>query len=254
MLEQAVEFELGEFQDRLSAGELTLDKTTAWLATALPRIYGAQPNIPMEQAFLTAYVELIRDAAVIENYGVPETFLLDRSRLATFYSTWEELAIFACVMMVFRQALGNKANSLDTKDAQNRLRIVLDDKDTVMDHLHLELVSQAGKLRGKDFTEAESKFVQTMLEKTLSPGSKVYELMLSRVGLQLTAFLKDGKVASEELKKQGISELEVGLVELGNRMRHLAQHNKSVFEPIYSEIGKQVMAQIAQAAATTTPQ
>jgi len=242
VVHEAPHFELREFNKAVENGQLSLMKTTYWLCNELPKCKEANPSYSARQIFYTCYVDLVRTFSTQESALLPETFELDRSRIRAFYSSWEDLAILANVLMIFRQALGPRAAVTDTTKARDRLKILLEDKDSCLDNVHLEMTRVAGDLRGKPFTDRETEQLGAMLQKTLTAGNPVYELILTRVGLHLAHRIRAGRFDEELLAKHNMMDLLPNLEPLGERMKFLADHNLAIFEDIYANIAKQIFS------------
>lgn len=218
-------------------------KTTFWLCQVLPPCKTANPTFTPKEVFYTCFVDLIRTYSTTKEGLLPETFELDGSRMRAFYSSWEDIAILANVLMVFRQALGAKAAILDTKNARDRLKILLEDKATSVDNIHYEIARLAGDLRGKPFAQPETDAVGVLLNKTLTAGNQVYELILTRVGLHLATRVRTGKFDEALLAKHNMTDLLPDLEALGELMRFLANHNLSIFDDTYAGISKQIFSE-----------
>jgi hypothetical protein len=88
--DHGVDYERGKFSEKLLAGGLTLDRTTAWIKRALQRAPGADllPDViaGKPDAFVrvldAAMLSLIVDPEPLTGDTVPETLLLDTQRLA----------------------------------------------------------------------------------------------------------------------------------------------------------------------------
>lgn len=238
VVEQTAEFELDEFQSRVAEGSLSTKGLTEWIRTSYPLIKSQNESFDTEQIFTTAVVQLVRQQGTVENFVLPETFNLDKSRLQSYWAAWEDYAIFACIMMVLKQALGPRAKTIKLEEARKRLQVLIDDSDTCMDHMSLEICQIAGNARNKPFTESESQQVLNLLNKTLAPGNPVYDLMLTRIGLHLAQFCRTGSVDEVEIAKQGLDHIDFSVI--GNKIRELIKHNKMVYATVYSEVGKTV--------------
>jgi len=243
VVQEAPSFELREFHRAIQRGHSSLMKTTYWLCQVLPPCKDANPTFTPKEVFYTCFVDLVRAYSTTVEGLLPETFELDAGRIRSFYSSWEDIAILANVLMVFRQALGAKAAVVDTKDARARLKILLEDRATAIDNIHFEIALLAGKLRGKPFNEQETEAIGVMLNKTLTAGNKVYDLILTRVGLHLATKVRTNKFDETLLTKQGMIDLLPELEKLGDLMRFLADHNLSIFDDTYANISKQIFSE-----------
>ena len=81
-----------------------------------------------------------------------------------------------------------------------------------------------------------------MLSKTLTAGSQVYELLLTRIGLHLAEKVRTGKLNDVLLLKHGLTDLLSDLDALGERIKFLADHNLSIFGSMYADISKEIFS------------
>ena len=151
VVQEAPRFELREFNRQLQTGTIRTMKTTYWLCQELPVCKNANPNYTPNDIFYTCFVALVRSWGSDPASLLPETLQMDKARIRTFYSSWEDMAVYANVLMVFKQALGAKAALVDAKEARQRLKIVLEDKGSTIENVHLEVVSLAGDTARETF-------------------------------------------------------------------------------------------------------
>jgi hypothetical protein len=161
---------------------------------------------------------------------------LDTTRLANFHNEWQDLIILACLSILFRQAVGPKANAADLKQTKDELWILLNDQETTLNHVTLHILDKAEKTRGSPYSEAERKTLTNMIDKTLSPESTLYELVQNRIALHLYTYLTNSTIHAEVLKKHGLTELQNEIQELAKKILLIAEHNRLVYSPLYNEI------------------
>ncbi|KAJ3328965.1 hypothetical protein HDU76_008923 [Blyttiomyces sp. JEL0837] len=147
---------------------------------------------------------------------LPETLSMDLNRLTLFRNDWQDITIMATLLILYRQAGGsssavvrtvnsngsntgspssttssivNKGKSMS--EMKDTLWILLNDNDseTSLSHIVLEIARSAGEARGKPFTEMEISTLNGLIERTLAPNSKLYELVWARIGEHLMSWL-----------------------------------------------------------------
>ncbi|KAI8843590.1 T-complex protein 11-domain-containing protein [Chytridium lagenaria] len=127
---------------------------------------------------------------------VPESLRMDAVRLMTYRNDWQDVTIMAALLILFRQAAGAKCTSTHLATMKRNLWVLLNDAETSMQHIVLELGRVAGEIRGKPFSKQESELLSGMVDKTLSPKSKLYSMISGRVGEHLGAWMKTVLAAS----------------------------------------------------------
>lgn len=93
---------------------------------------------------------------------------------------------------------------------------------------------------------------------TLSPDNKVYQLIQQRIQDQLMEVVKRRQLKEREvLIQQGLVEVEQEILELGERIRALVNHNKAVYAKVYNQIvdmqNAAAAATLSMAASSTAP-
>eukprot|EP00842_Homolaphlyctis_polyrhiza_P000053 jgi/Hompol1/1048/HPOL_001804-RA len=180
-----------------------------------------------------------------EHAVVPETLKMDTSRLIAFYNDWQDITILASLLVLFRQAAGAKCATSHLEEAKKNLWVLLNDSETTMSHISLQVAHTAGQIRGKPFADQEREMLGNMMEKTLAPESKLYDLIQKRVGENLRHVIVTGtnagagKAASADrgmLSKHGLSQLEKEIVELGQRIIKVTELNRAIFGKVYAAL------------------
>lgn len=260
VVEHAVEFEWEQFKESLKNGTFTLQHAVDWLRTGVQEYKTSKKDQPTdtESLFIFCIMKLISNTKEQKSTSsIPETWRLDRSRLLSFNHDWQDITIIACLLTLYRQAIGPKhaENHTHLLEMKKQLWVLLNDKETTMSHISLHLCHAASQQRQQQpMTPHETQLMTTMIDKTLSPDSKVYELMYKRIGDQLSMFLyRDQPTTTQAsdsnpqtntslllnetlLKKYGLLELQTELQELGERIRTLVQHNRIVYAKVYNQI------------------
>ncbi|KAG5458750.1 MAG: hypothetical protein BJ554DRAFT_971, partial [Olpidium bornovanus] len=119
----------------------------------------------------------------------PETFHMDGSRLHSFYNDYQDISVVATILLLFRQLAGPRCGAEAALEMKSGLWVLLLDPDTTMPHISAHLISGAERARGKEFSAAERRVAEGLIDKTLIAGSKLLEMIKDRVAQVLTAYL-----------------------------------------------------------------
>ncbi|KAI8927976.1 T-complex 11, partial [Entophlyctis helioformis] len=177
-----------------------------------------------------------------ESNIVPETLRMDTSRLISFYNDWQDITILSSLLVLFRQAAGPRCTNEHLREAKSSLWVLLNDSDTTMSHITLQVAHISGGIRGKPFADNERDMLSNMMEKTLAPDSKLYDLIQKRVGENLKQVVVKGAVDKDMLSKHGMAQLEKEVSELGMRIRKVGELNRAIFGKVYGAILEDIMA------------
>ncbi|TPX32911.1 hypothetical protein SmJEL517_g04081 [Synchytrium microbalum] len=276
VVENAVAFEWRWFKEQIEAGTRKLDETSTFIQDAVNRaavntsvaagkqdqkgtvtsdrevasstenlfslVNQQQQQSPnMQQIFHQALINLISNACRLTEIGIPETLILDASRLVTFYNDWQDIIIMGALLILFRQAAGSKCSASDLASIKQQLWVLLNDAETSMSHVSLQMISAAGKIRSAPLSETESSLLSGMVDKTLSPKSPLYEMLQKRLGGHLEQYLSSGRLDSDAISRHGLRELEDEVVDLAERIRKLADFNRSVYGTVYNALMQQAL-------------
>ncbi|KAI8908186.1 T-complex protein 11-domain-containing protein [Powellomyces hirtus] len=302
VVEHAAEFEWRWFKDQYEADAIKLDDTMRWVQLALVRhntttastakaagpsatTATASSSVPSSLASSThssqiniqhlhtkALLHLISQSHLLSlptpPIPLPETLRMDVSRLVQYYNDWQDVTIMAALLVLFKQSCAPKACKPDQLDSIKRvLWVLLNDHETSMTHVTLQMCKTAGDIRGKPFSAQETTMLTNLVESTLQPESKLYEIIRARVGTVVERLVLAGPVipttasstantpdsshpptlpavstagvapvSKADLAKVGLAELEEEVLELGDRVRRLVTHNWTVFAGVYAGV------------------
>jgi hypothetical protein len=239
IIEHSVNYEWKYFRNQVESKQITLDSTIAWLKRNWDS-YKAQvvgsPN-PAYDLYPEAFIEIISQAPKFADTEVlPETLKMDLTRLIAFYNSWQDVTILSTILVVFKQAAGPRCQIDNIQEAKTALWILLNDTDSTMSHISVQMASMAGKIRNHTFTAAETTALNTMTEKMLAPGSKLYELMQSRVRAHLVNGVAGQKIDVALLAKHGLQAVQKEIEDLVTKMLPIAELNRAVFGKLYAGI------------------
>ncbi|KAJ3003788.1 hypothetical protein HKX48_001557 [Thoreauomyces humboldtii] len=284
VVEHAADFEWRWFKDQYEMAAIKLDDTKSWISAALARhnagltaapAPGATiaPSAPLNPQHLhaRATLHLISQSHLLSlptpPIPLPETLRMDVSRLVQYYNDWQDVTIMAALLVLFKQACAPKPATAAQLDSMKRvLWVLLNDHETSMTHVTLQMCKTAGDVRGRVFSDREREMLTGLVESTLQPESRLYEVIRSRVGNVVERLVlaapetatannatagaagSDGKpqqqqqqqqpttVTKQDLAKVGLAELEDEVTELGDRVRRLVAHNWGVYAGVYAGV------------------
>ncbi|KAI9331132.1 T-complex protein 11-domain-containing protein [Zopfochytrium polystomum] len=219
VVENCIAFEWNWFQEELKAGTSTLSATKSWFidsynrfeksqsaippSSALPSSSVARPPIPpFNSVFADGILYLLQHCPALFDSctplptsatpslpspppALPETLKMDSNRLLTFRNDWQDITIMATLLILFRQASGPRCTPAHQSEMKSTLWVLLNDTDTSLAHIVLEMARTAGTIRGRRFEESEELALSGLVEKTLAPDSRLYGLVWARVGEHL---------------------------------------------------------------------
>ncbi|KAI9344805.1 T-complex 11, partial [Zopfochytrium polystomum] len=166
---------------------------------------------------------------------LPETLRMDCNRLLTFRNDWQDITIMATLLILFRQASGPRCTASHQSEMKATLWVLLNDTDTSLSHIVLEVARTAGTIRGKAFSDAEVSSLSGLVEKTLSPESRLYGLVWSRIGEHLRSWLVS-TLDRTLLARHGLTELETEMRDLSERLGKLGEFNRATYFEIYRQL------------------
>jgi len=102
--EHGIFYEVGKFDEKINAGSITLDRTTAWLRRALASSPGASTPIP--QLHARAMVSLVFHPEPLTQDNIPETLALDVRHLAPLQSEVHYITSAATLLIMAARVLG----------------------------------------------------------------------------------------------------------------------------------------------------
>jgi T-complex protein 11 len=248
IVQHGVEFEWKLFKNQLEADIISISITKSWLESSWKE-YKALGN-PENEAFdlfPQAFMHLVSKAPKFNDDDVlPETFKMDTSRLVSFYNSWQDITILATILIIFRQISGPKCQLDNILEAKKGLWILLNDSDSTMSHITIQMASLASKIRGFAMTVKEISELEVMVEKTLAPGSKLYELVQKRVGCHLENGISHLKIDLDLLTKHGLTSLKTEIEELIVKIVPVADMNRAVYGGLYATLMQEIKTKSAE--------
>lgn len=90
-----VEYEQSKFQEKLDAGEISLEETEAWFAAAIDREVAAGTQSPGCTSIVVPHTSAILELITTPDPRIPATLRLDAHRIAQFHAELQDLALRA---------------------------------------------------------------------------------------------------------------------------------------------------------------
>ncbi|KAJ3402892.1 hypothetical protein HDV05_008165, partial [Chytridiales sp. JEL 0842] len=166
----------------------------------------------------------------------PPIFQLDTTRLQTLHSDSQDLCILSTLLLLFRQLAGPKCTPPHLKTLKKILWTLLNDADTSLSHVSLEMHRRALELRGGG--NLDLKMVEGLVERSLGSGSKVYQVVVGKVFKHVEAVVgrildsAPGKLEEGDLVKDGLGEVGEELMELAGKVGVWAKFLGGVYKGI----------------------
>ena len=182
--------------------------------------------------FAEAVLQLISGASNISEL-LPETFDLDKSRIVKLYNDMQDVTILSTILVIYRGIISNLGAFDHLMKIKQDTWVLLNDTESTMEHVTLYLAKQAGVIRKRELLQEEITNLGNVLDKTLAPNSKIYEMMQSRVHNTLFAMITN---ETSEIDKYGLLQVENELKELVKKIQQLVAVNKMVYSHLYNAI------------------
>ncbi|TPX38521.1 hypothetical protein SeMB42_g06694 [Synchytrium endobioticum] len=258
LTQQAVEYERSKFDEALSKGSITLEKTRAWLESSAKSlqevlnsrdpegVFHPEHRVRYEDAYHEALLSLIfNNTTPITRDGLPETMVLDADRLKGFQNEAQAITIVASLLMLSRNATGELRNDTAAlTKLKETLFVLLRDDTTTVDHLSALIVStiqSALTISGKTLPEAQVTLIKTMVDKTLSHTDAVFTLLSRRASAAIKNQLATSQFRRDTLASGGLDLVGKELEDLSRKMYLMTKHNKEVHARHYDDILKKVL-------------
>lgn len=139
-------------------------------------------------------------------------------------------------MIIFRQACSSKCNSENVLSLKQRLYVLLTSQSTSLKHINLEITNSAGQVRGKEYSQKEVDLLSGLIEKTLSPDNKLYNMIQTRISTYLMSYLNNGVLPKELLYRHNMMEMESEIVTLAAKIKGIVDLNLQTYSEYYKTI------------------
>ena len=234
LVEKQLEFEWRWFKDQLDAELQSIENTTQWLCTLGPK---SDLGDSTQARFVRAFMALVQAIPTYSSAELPETLGLDQDRLQAMHSDWQDILVTSSLLLHFKQLTGNRVSMAQLVELKETLYVLLNDPETSLDHLVLELAHRVSKIRGTPMTKADQETWMLLIEKVLGSNEPVYQLLSSRLLAHLIGLLHGkGPLDESTLTKHGLGPLFKDISSLGDKMQTLTELNWKIFHPLYNAI------------------
>ncbi|KAJ3227697.1 hypothetical protein HK099_000802 [Clydaea vesicula] len=270
VIENAAEYEYKYFKTLNYDPELP--KTTSWLRNSYNSIITNNSpfvkNIPnfvlnFKTVFFNGILDLILRASEFDTMDTPETLQMDLNRMIGFYNDWQDITIMSSLLVIFKQTCGGKTVLTNEviKKLKTSLWVLLNDNETSLKHVSLQIAQVSGKIRRKALDKEEVEMLNRVVEKTLSGvDGPIFKLMQNRIGNIIfsctmkqsnftnTTSLKSGNEATSSAPnkilffeqglalKLGLLEFQDEILDLGERIKSVSDLNVAVFFECHTKI------------------
>ena len=232
VIEKAIEFEWRWFKDRVDCEIIGLDATARWIAS-----FGImEGQLDTRGRLLKYFLELIISLPTLALEEIPETLSLDYERLRSFHSDLQDIGIISCLLLVSKQLVGANWSTKIEENIKLRLKVLLNDEETTVEHLVLDLKNTIETSRDKLLTESEASIISSMVGKYLNSEDTLYKLMLTRVTGNLTNIINGNTFDDHILQKHGLSAFSKEILDLGNKCKELFMFHWDVYHELYNSI------------------
>ncbi|KAJ3329195.1 hypothetical protein HDU91_003912, partial [Kappamyces sp. JEL0680] len=121
IIEHSVTYEWKHFKNQFEAGQVSLANTKTWLKKNWESYKSNTPGSPNPafDLYPAAFMDIISQASRFSEEDIlPETLKMDLSRLISFYNSWQDITILSTILIVFKQAAGQKCQHHDLVEAK----------------------------------------------------------------------------------------------------------------------------------------
>ncbi|OAJ36478.1 hypothetical protein BDEG_20644 [Batrachochytrium dendrobatidis JEL423] len=274
---QAAEYEREKFATALKSGTASLTRTSEWLHASVAHLKSVAASrnpekidhpdlsIKFQDAFHSALLSIVFSNTSVDPATIPETLVMDAARFFAFQNQVQAISITAALLMLTKNIVPELRATRDfisMVDLKNKISALLNDAETNMDNLSLQIIStvneslakkqamlnglacsssQTATASAKTLTEEQENMIRSMVTKTLSSKDPVYTLLSRRVQMTLKQHLDRGVFGKNSLASHGLDLVADELEQVSTRLYVLASHNKDVYAEYYDEILRDVI-------------
>ncbi|RUS18704.1 T-complex protein 11-domain-containing protein [Endogone sp. FLAS-F59071] len=254
----AVEYERAKFSEALRSGLVGLSRTRDWLKAAIKSLQdiAAQRNpenvespgnrVRYEQVYNEALLSYLFSSTLIDRFNVPETFLLDVERLASYQNEIQAITIAAALLMLCKNfadpsdPIRRDPASPALRKLRDKIFILLRHGDTTIDNLSAEIAATVSPTA--PLPPDRQALVRSMVDKTLSYKDTVYSLLSRRLQAVMRGHLQGGHFPKKEtIVSHGFEWVAKELENLSAKVYVLAKHNREVYAQWYDDIISEIM-------------
>lgn len=135
--QSAVIVERKFFEAMFTSGRLTLELTKKWIGDSMTEDGSQCPS----EMFASGLLKLLV-YPYVKDLSVPETFILDKKRLMSMHSAFQDLCIVQCLLLIYKQNCRNTPKSLASEKLKENLLQMLSKRDTQISNV-VQVMAQA---------------------------------------------------------------------------------------------------------------
>lgn len=269
LMQQAVEYEKLKFNQALSNGQASLDKTRAWLTTAateLQKVADSRNPENLEHPDLRlkfnnvlnhAYLSLLFANSAIDQRTLAETLSMDAQRLFEMQNELQAMTIVSALTMLSKniipalrsdpaviKQLTASLFDLLKKEGTNIETLVNEiiEAGNILYHQQTKVISNLSTLTSnvqrqelKEISAEQRDLIKSMVEKTLTHKDPFFSV-LSRRMEKIVRVALERNFRRDSLAKNGLDAIETEFEPLVKRITALVKHNKDVYGVHYDAI------------------
>lgn len=244
VIKTAIATERAYFKSVVENKKMSLQLTKQWLSdngSDAPSLAKGNPKEkPMFQMFIDASIRLLVNPFV-RDQCVPETFVLDKRRLMNMHGQFQDLCIVQCLLLIFKQMVGNSAMAKDhCVLLKQELLVALSSPDaqiSLLSGLIAKYVAMAKGLVVVDSAMAAK--VHGFINKIVAPDNALF----LAVEKKLCDHIRQNFSDANKSGLFGLTEFNIldRLDELEKNFMLLILYNWQVFEPVYIDLLEKLM-------------
>lgn len=221
------------FNQQVDNGSMDYKITSNWIQGLIGRNTNGNVSSTYE-----VFVEGIIDLLSFNNHqhGLPETFILDITRIDRIRREYQDLCIISTLLILFRQFAGQNIPDHSTKELKTRLVLILSKCNSDIHDLTNQIYLMATHCRQKKLSWEEQQTLWSLVDRVTEPENGIFTMIETRI----QGFIKNGllgRLGNEgESKRQSISGCHQELLALTKQLCALALVNWIVHEPTYTDL------------------
>ncbi|KAJ1332755.1 hypothetical protein BSLG_008384 [Batrachochytrium salamandrivorans] len=155
---QSVDYERSKFDNALRDGSVSLERTRAWLSTAVAgirainnqrnpeRINHPENSVKFQDALHEGVLNLVFGNVAVDPATMAETLVMDAARIYAFQNQAQAVTVIAALVMLTGNIVPQLRSGFDDHglaELLSELKVLLADKETCLDHLVTLIVTKA---------------------------------------------------------------------------------------------------------------
>lgn len=162
----------------------------------------APPDARLWTALLGGYLDVLFGTGPTQ--AMPETFALDRRRLADLQRIVQNVTILGSAMLIFCQVVGKGCRPSTLLEAKIRLAREIARPDGHVSELASQILLVASREQGRGLGSDEQRLLAGLVDRIMDPASAVYQAVARATRRTLEAYLEGRKLSGEHYRRSGI--------------------------------------------------